>query len=148
MKSIKPGRGPSGMELIGSIIAIVFGVLMLIIALNMSGSVNEFSSYGMGFSPVDTAFSIMPIFIVLFIVAAIAGAIYSYRNYKGKDRYSIVDIVDSTEEGDPASISKEESGAQTQTPNPSGNFCTDCGYKLTGEFKFCPGCGRHLSKSE
>ncbi len=148
MKSIKPGRGPSGMGLIGSIIAVVFGVLTLIIALNLSGSVNEFSSYGMGFRPVDTAFSIMPLFVVLFIVAAIAGAIYNYRNYKGKDRYSIVDIVDSKEEGDPAGIPESDNGESADRSNPNGNFCTDCGYKLAQSFKFCPGCGRNLSKSE
>ena len=40
-------------------------------------------------------------FGIIFIVIAIAMAVYSYHNATAKDRYSIFDIVDENEEKDP-----------------------------------------------
>ncbi|MHB8061464.1 MAG: hypothetical protein ACYDG2_02340 [Ruminiclostridium sp.] len=38
MKSIKPGRGPSGMSFAGSIITIIFGVFWTIIAFSITAT--------------------------------------------------------------------------------------------------------------
>ena len=43
MKSVKPGRGPSGMNFIGSVIAIVFGIFWTIMAARMGAP--AFSPY-------------------------------------------------------------------------------------------------------
>ena len=148
MKSIKPGRGPSGMGFVGSIIAAVFGILWIIIASSMARPVQQFSSFGLDSGPMDTAFSIFPLFGLLFIAAAIANAVYNYKNYKNKDRYSIVDIVDSTEESDPLNLKASDDGQSAAKRNPAGNFCTECGHKLDGDFAFCPGCGKDLHKNQ
>lgn len=144
MKSIKPGRGPSGMGFIGSIIAVVFGILWIVVASSITRPMNQFSSFGFEPDPVDSAFSIFPLFGLLFIAGAIASAVYNYRNYKGKDRYSIIDIVDSSEESNPLNEKAAGRAGQAQTSNPAGSFCTECGRRLDGDFAFCPGCGKAL----
>ncbi len=146
MKSIKPGRGPSGMGFIGSIIAVVFGILWIIGASSIAPPANQFSSFGFDSGPMDTAFSIFPLFGLLFVAAAIAGAVYNYKNYKNKERYSIIDIVDSSEEGDPLNKQAGDRAESTAERNPAGSFCTECGHKLDGDFAFCPGCGKDLLK--
>ena len=52
MKSVKPGRGPSGMNFIGSVIAIVFGIFWTIMAARMGAP------------------AFFPIFGVIFIIMA------------------------------------------------------------------------------
>lgn len=75
MKSIKPGRGPSKLNMVSAIGAAVFGVFWCVFAVAIGG----------GF--------MLP-FGIIFIVIAIAMAVYSYHNATAKDRYSIFDIVD------------------------------------------------------
>lgn len=48
MKSVKPGRGPSGMKFIGSVFAIVFGIFWTIMAARMGAP--AFSPYSASFS--------------------------------------------------------------------------------------------------
>ncbi len=147
MKSIKPGRGQSGMAVVGSIIAILFGIVWLAAASSITRSAREFSPFGSMSGPADTASVVLPLFGLLFIGAGVASAIYHYRNYKGKDRYSIVDIVDSREEGDPADPQIKEDTKSGSTRHPAGKYCTECGQRLDGDFAFCPGCGRDLNKN-
>lgn len=148
MKSIKPGRGPSGMAAAGSVIAILFGIVWMIFAASITSTAHEFSSFGMMSGPADAATVIFPLFGLLFIGAGVANAIYHYRNYKGKERYSIVDIVDSKEEGDPANPQTVHDASPDPGSSPAGRYCTECGRRLDGDFKFCPGCGRDLSGSK
>ena len=82
MKSIKPGRGPSVVNGIAAIGAAAFGVFWIIMA----------SSIGGGF---------MAPFGIIFVVLAIVLAVYSFRNASAKNRYSVIDIVDDSEEPDP-----------------------------------------------
>lgn len=145
MKSVKPGRGESGMAAVGSIIAILFGIVWMIFASSITNSAREFSSFGPMAGPADIASVVFPLFGLLFIGAGVANAIYHYRNYKGKERYSIVDIVDSKEEGDPANPKIENDSIPVPGTNHAGNYCTECGRRLDGDFKFCPGCGKELS---
>lgn len=165
MKSIKPGRGPSGMAFIGSIVAVVFGILWIIVASSIMGtgrdSFNSFDGFG-GFDmpgamfstsgPPDIIGTIFPLFGVLFVIAGIASAVYHYKNARGRDRFSIIDIVDKSEEGDQSDawIRREpapEAEVKEAALHPAGKFCTACGQRLDGNFSFCPGCGRDLSKN-
>lgn len=137
MKSIKPGRGPSGMGVVGSIIAIVFGIFWTVLAASMTA--------GAGIIGV-----IFPLFGVLFIVVGIIQAVYNYKNATGKDRYSIVDITDSSEERDPSSawikdaLTKENENTD-ETNGPSAhNFCPYCGLALENDYVYCPKCGKTI----
>ena len=162
MKSIKPGRGPSGMSFVGSIVAIIFGILWTVLASSITNSGRDsFNSLG-GFDmpgamfntsgPTDIFETIFPLFGVLFVIVGIANAVYHYKNARGRDRFSIIDIVDKSEEGDQADAwIKQVPGQDTESreapPHPAGKFCTSCGQRLEGNFSFCPGCGKDLSKS-
>ena len=79
MKSVKPGRGPSGMKFIGSVFAIEFGIFWTIMAARMGAP------------------AFFPIFGVIFIIMGIVQAAYNYRNATGKNRYSSFDITDEGE---------------------------------------------------
>jgi hypothetical protein len=134
------------MAFAGDIIAILIGIVWLIGVSSMTRSArDEFSPFGPMAGPADAASVIFPLFGLLFIGAGVASAIYHYRNYKGKERYSIVDIVDSKEEGDPANPQDKTGAEHDPGRNPAGNYCTECGRRLDGNFKFCPGCGKDLS---
>lgn len=140
MKSIKPGRGQSGMGFIGSIIAIIFGIFWTILAVSISAG-----------SPFGGVATIFPLFGVLFIITGIVQAIYNYKNATGKDRYSILDITDSSEEGDPSAkwikdhIGETEEIDQEETSDAADvNFCPYCGEKVESQFNFCPKCGKNI----
>ena len=82
MKSIKPGRGPSFMGGISSILVALFGVVWTIIAASMGGGL--FALFGL-----------------IFIAYAVVQAVYNFKNATGKNRYSEFDITDVNEETDP-----------------------------------------------
>lgn len=138
MKSIKPGRGQSGMSFIGSIVAIIFGVFWTIMAFSLTAN----SPFGAG--------KILPLFGVLFIIVGIIQAVYNYKNATGKDRYSIYDITDSTEERDPSDrwIKREvkniEKKEQPKYSNTDINYCPYCGVHIKNGYKFCPKCGKTI----
>ena len=83
MKHIKPGRGPSAMGALGSVIAVVFGIFWTVSAASMGAPIS-FSIFG-----------------VLFVIVGIVQAVYNFKNAAGKKRYSAFDIVDGEEEPDP-----------------------------------------------
>ena len=83
MKSIKPGRGPSAMGAMGSVVAIIFGIFWTIMAASMGAPL------------------FFPIFGVIFILLGVVQAVYHFKNATGKERFSEFDIVDSQEEPDP-----------------------------------------------
>lgn len=131
MKSIKPGRGPSAMGAMGSIVAVVFGIFWTITA---------FSS---------GAPSLFPIFGVMFIIIGIVQTIYHFTNATGKNRFSEYDITDTTEESDPFEVrfSKNNTVENTSNSLPTGgeiHYCPYCGTKVNGEFEFCHNCGKKL----
>ena len=76
MKHIKPGRGPSAMGALGSVIAVVFGIFWTVSVASMGAPIS-FSIFG-----------------VLFVIVGIVQAVYNFKNAAGKKRYSAFDIVD------------------------------------------------------
>ena len=78
MKSIKPGRGPSKRNFVGSIFSIVFGIIWTVIAFCMA-----FESVGAGFGFIGLLF---PLFGIVFIGLGVYNAIVNYRNANGEDR--------------------------------------------------------------
>ncbi len=131
MKSIKPGRGPSAMGAVGSVIAIVFGIFWTIQAGTM-GAPGFFVLFG-----------------IMFIGVGIVKFIYNYKNATEKDRMSIYDITDENEEIDPFDelINKKENESTNDVNKVEDNYkyCPYCGQKIKEEFKFCPSCGRERS---
>lgn len=124
MKSVKPGRGPSFMSGIACIGAAVVGVLWTVFSGSM-GAPDEFTAFG-----------------VIFVLLAIASAVYNLVNATGKNRFSVFDVTDGHEEPDPMNArfgdSMKESGSASFT------FCPHCGKKLEEASRFCPHCGKEL----
>lgn len=52
-------------------------------------------------SPFPVVGSIFPLFGVVFVIIGIAQGVYHYKNATGKERMSLYDITDASEEGDP-----------------------------------------------
>jgi len=129
MKSIKPGRGPSKMGMVGGIFAALFGIFWCILALSMG------------------AWFMVP-FGLIFIGVAIYNVIYNYRNATSQNRYSIVDIVDEDEETDPLNEKygkkSTASKAAREENGTSAAYCPYCGASVNLDFDFCPKCGRQL----
>lgn len=133
MKSIKPGRGPSKMNFIGSVFGVVFGIFWTILAFGMTAGAGLFGI-------------IFPLCGLYFIGMSIYSAYVSYRNAHGEDRMSMYDIVDSSEEPDPWSPDYEQR-KQQEKPSAStneANFCPYCGKAIEADYKFCKYCGRSL----
>jgi hypothetical protein len=150
MKSIKPGRGLSGLSFAGSIAAVIFGIFWTVIAAGITAG----APFGIGV--------FFPLFGIIFIILGIAQAVYHYKNATGKDRYSIIDITDSKEEGDPSDkwiknnnedeVENKEAGNQPDNGRENQqdidkkefNFCPYCGVKLENDFEYCPKCGKNI----
>lgn len=127
MKSIKPGRGPSMMSGVMCIFVGVFGVIWTIAAVSM------------GAGPIFALFGLV------FIGFAVVNAIYNFKNATNKDRYSIYDITESHEEGDPFDkYYKENNINDSESGNEESNFCPYCGAKAQKDFEFCNKCGKKL----
>ncbi len=128
MKSIKRGRGPSFMGVIGAIIAVVF-ILFWMGAASSIGAPPIFLCFGL-----------------LGIGVAVINGIYDLRNATGKKRYSEYDIVDSEEESDPLN----EVFCEPPEEAPSGRngeeygFCPYCGTKREQDHVYCGKCGKRI----
>lgn len=157
MKSIKPGRGPSAMNGIGSMAAAVFGIIWTLVTVSM-GAPWFFALFGLVFTG----------------MAAVQAA-YHWKNAASGERFSEYDIVDSSEEGDPAErfIRRErpgdgesgtdgesrerrlrengleeldagEAGTRNRAEADEVNFCPYCGTPVKAGYQFCTKCGRPL----
>ena len=134
MKSIKPGRGSSMMGGIGSVAAVLFGIIWTFAAASMGAPV------------------FFPLFGLVFIGVGIANAVYAFKNATGENRYSAFDIVDSDEESDPLNerFSGQTASKADRQPGEPGEFayCPYCGAKLGEGFAFCGKCGKALPKQD
>ena len=126
MKSIKPGRGPSFMGGVMSILVGLFGVVWTIVAASMGGGV--FALFG-----------------IIFIAVAVVQAIYNFKNATGKNRYSACAFPDRSEEPGPLNERFGNPQTNTQKKNDVDNrFCPYCGTPVAGDFEFCNNCGKKL----
>ena len=126
MKSIKPGRGPSFMGGVMSILIGLFGVVWTIVAASMGGGI--FALFG-----------------IIFIAVAVVQAIYNFKNATSKNRYSAFDITDSTEEPDPLNERFGNPQSDNQVKDDVDNkFCPYCGTPVAGDFEYCNNCGKKL----
>ena len=137
MKSIKPGRGPSAMGAMGSVVMGIFGVFWTITAVSMGAP------------------AMFPFFGVIFIIIAIVQGIYHYQNATSKNRMSVYDITDAGEEPDPLNQyvrgANEEEQQMTRVSQNSTkyNFCPYSGNKISGStYNYCPKCGADIKKNE
>ena len=121
MKSVKPGRGPSMMNGVGSVAVVLFGIVW------------TFAAAAMG-APV-----FFPLFGLVFIGIRVAQALYHFRNTTGERRYSAFDIVDGDEESDPLN---QRFGAQKEADDPG--YCPYCGARAEEGYEFCRKCGKKL----
>lgn len=131
MKSVKPGRTVSLAKFIGSIIAVVFGIAWLVLVVSLFAQHDE-----MG----QPFFYFFLFFGIIFIGIGIASAIFNYKNVYSQNRYSLYDIVDSSQEQDPFKFKIDNYNSNTC----SMNYCPNCGNVIQKDYMFCPGCGRKL----
>ncbi|WP_294449461.1 zinc-ribbon domain-containing protein [uncultured Gemmiger sp.] len=144
MKSIKPGRGPSGMEVVFGVFSVAFGVFWTVLAFSMTRGLGLFGL-------------IFPLFGVFFVVMGLIRTAYSIHNAFGKNRYSEYDITDDGEEPDPfdpRNAHREDmyrDNAARSAPYgagssaPAGGFCPYCGAPVEADYEFCRRCGKKLS---
>lgn len=131
MRSIKPGRGSSLQGAIGSLFAVVFGIVWMVSAAK-SGAPTPFVLMGL-----------------VFVVIAGSNVIISLMNATGENRFSLYDIAEEGEEPDPleemlnknekTAAQKEEEERPTETA-----FCPYCGAKVEKDYAFCRSCGKKL----
>lgn len=136
MKSIKPGRGPSILGAIGSVAAVLFGIVWTVAAASMGAPI------------------FFPIFGLIFITIGIVQAVYNFKNATGENRYSAFDIVDEQEEPDPlnrrfsaASAPQELSRTAHGKPFEPLHYCPYCGAEVGDGFAFCGKCGKKLPET-
>ncbi len=133
MYSIKPGRGPS---LIGAILSLIIGVpfvLFWIGGAHKAGAPGFFVFFG-----------------VIMLAAIIITALLGLYNATARDRISEFDVTTRTEENDPFdSLAPPPPPPSAHGPvsaraeqAPSKRFCPYCGESLAQDFRFCPGCGK------
>ena len=140
MKSIKPGRGPSGLSAMSAFVMVLFGLFWT----GITVMITKNAPWGIGF--------IFPMFGIIFVILGIAQVAYHLKNARGKERFSLMDIVDKNEEGDPSDrwISNEiASGSEDLNDGiDSGqfNYCPYCGEKLDTAYMYCPKCGKSVDK--
>ncbi len=128
MYSVKPGRGPS---LIGAILSLIIGVpfvLFWIGGAHKAGAPGFFVFFG-----------------VIMLVAIVITALLGLYNATARDRISEFDVTTNTEENDPfdSLAPPPPPPAHAQAAQASAKrFCPYCGESLAQDFRFCPGCGK------
>ena len=129
MKSIKPGRGPSMMGGIMSLLIGLFGVIWTVGALSIGAPI-FFAGFGL-----------------IFVATAVVNAIYNFKNATGKNRYSAFDITDTNEEPDPLNELFGEKRVEAPSARQSNavGYCPYCGEPIQKQdYEFCPKCGKEL----
>lgn len=132
----------------GAVIGIamaVFGLIWTFGAVDLTAGREDMvfiDSFGMG-----TMEKIFPLFGVVFVVVALAIAIYNFKNATGKNRYSEFDIVEGDEEPDPLNERFGEVDSERTTWTENGEptaYCPYCGKKVDDDYAYCSRCGKKL----
>ncbi|MCU0914021.1 MAG: zinc ribbon domain-containing protein [Planctomycetes bacterium] len=134
MYSVKPGRGPSMMGVVGGIAAAVFGVIWMMGAAS-AGAPPSFTLFGL-----------------VFVGLAIAGVVYNACNATQKNRMSEFDITTPDEEQDPIARALGHAPRAPGNKKPESNeprkfegeFCPFCGARARPDFDYCPKCGKDI----
>jgi hypothetical protein len=129
MFSLKPGRGKSFKDFVGSIVSIAFGVIWTIVAYQA-----------------DRTFALFGLVVIL---AGIVDALFNFYNAFGRNRFSALDATAAGEEPDPFAAMI---GREPRTPTPvkagprqhPGETCPFCGLKVQGVYDYCPHCGKDI----
>lgn len=131
MKSVKPGRGPSFMNGVGYVAAAVFGIFWMILAGGI-GAPGLFVAFG-----------------AIFVLMAVAGAIYQFSNATRKNRFSAFDITDEQEEPDELNqyFGKNGAGYMPEKQEPAARYCPYCGEALRRTIASAPSAEMNSSKS-
>ena len=134
MKSIKPGRMPALQGGLASIFVGIFGIIWTFGAASIGAPV-FFTLFG-----------------VAFVMFAIVNAGFSFYNAAAKNRHSVIDIVEETEEPDPLNMYFGKGGeGHVPDDEPRANdkpagFCPYCGAKAQHDYAFCAHCGKELPR--
>jgi hypothetical protein len=128
MRSIKPGRGPSAMGAIGSVVVGLFGIFWTI------------GASSMGAPPIFTLFGIV------FVGLAIMQGLFHLKNATGKNRMSMFDITDSRSEPDPLNrVFGHEHQHGSLNEDQIMSYCPYCGNRITNDsHSYCSNCGKEL----
>lgn len=126
MKSVKPGRGPSMMGVIGAVVIVVFGIFWTIMAAQMGAPV------------------FFPIFGVMFIIMGVAIGIYNLIGAVSKNRMSSFDITSDGEEPDP--FNTRFGAINHRSVSEGGVFCPFCGEAADYDHEYCMNCGKKIPK--
>ena len=86
----------------------------------------------------------MKAFGVIFIVIAIAQAVYHFKNAASKNRFSAFDITDSNEEPDPLNQRFHASDPPRPNQSAGARFCPYCGAAVEADHLFCRSCGKRM----
>ena len=108
--------------------AAVFGIFWMILAGGI-GAPGLFVAFG-----------------AIFVLMAVAGAIYQFSNATRKNRFSAFDITDEQEEPDELNqyFGKNGAGYMPEKQEPAARYCPYCGEALQEDYRFCPKCGNEL----
>jgi hypothetical protein len=127
MYSLKPGRGPSAMGAVGSLVAVIFGIFWTIMAYQITRN-----------SPWPIVGIMFPAFGLLFICIGIGQFIFNAYNASQRNRMSLMDVTHADEEPDPLN---QRFQSRPQSDEPSAGFCSKCGVSLSAGDEFCRKCG-------
>lgn len=134
MKSIKPGRGPSAMGAVGSVVVGIFGVFWTIGAASM-GAPPFFILFG-----------------IVFVGLAVFQGIFHFKKATGTNRMSMYDITDHDQEPDPLNpifTRTKSSPSYDHEEQPAADnaisYCPFCGNKILDQSHlFCSKCGKEI----
>ena len=134
--SMKPGRGPSGMGVVGGIVGVLFGIVWTIMAFSMASG----APAAAGIIP-----KLFPLIGVVVVIASIVGVFYNLHNARGENRFSEFDIVESHTEPDPLAPRQPPPPAAGSSQTSPGGYCRSCGAALRTGDHFCGRCGKTVS---
>lgn len=138
MRSIKPGRGPSAMGALGSLFAVIFGIVWTIFAYELTRD-----------SPFPLVGVVFPLFGLFFVAMGALQAYYHFTNATRANRFSTLDVTDDNEEPDPLNQAfgrarSEKAPRRAGGREIEGEFCPYCGAQVQPDFDYCPKCGKDI----